>query len=314
MSTFDPQDERYLWDRSGPVDPEVEGLERVLEPYRLVAPRARRGMRRRRGVLVLAGVLAVSLVAVGVWWLGTLVGEASTSPSAYIVRGVDGRTRLAPGDWLSTEDGVRARIDVDAIGSVDLEPGARLRIDERGEARHLWFLERGALEARILASPRVFQVGTPAGLTVDLGCRYRLVVDGRGTSEVEVLTGQVSFEGASRRVYVPAGARMRASAARGPCSPVWTRAREGLLEEVERLQFEPDPDAEELRLVLDELDSLTLWHLLDGVSNELRQGAGERLATAIEPPAEALEAPFAETSEATRARWLERMPWYRSDP
>jgi hypothetical protein len=94
---------------------------------------------------------------------------------------------------------------------------------------------------------------------------------------------------------------------------VWTNARAGLLEEVERLELDPAPDAAELDRILDELDSLTLWHLLGGASKMLRQAAGERLAQESAPPPDALDVSFAELSERNRADWLERMPWHRSD-
>ena len=53
--------------------------------------------------------------------------------------------------------------------------------------------------------PQVFQVGTPAGWSIDLGCEYDLAVDDGGAALLEVRTGRVAFRAAGREVIVPRG-------------------------------------------------------------------------------------------------------------
>ncbi len=68
------------------------------------------------------------------------------------------------------------------------------RPDEHAPRHHRLRLERGALQALILAPPGQFHVETPAAVATDLGCAYRIAVDERGDSELRVTSGWVSLD------------------------------------------------------------------------------------------------------------------------
>jgi hypothetical protein len=276
----------------------------------------------RRAALAAAAALLLSASA-----LLALLGRGSGSRDerpGYAVSGLDGVARLAVGSWLETGAGERARLEIadtaGRLGTVVLDPGARLRLDERSPERHRLFLERGGIAATILATPGVFQVDTPAGLSVDLGCVYRLEVEGALT-RVAVSTGMVAFESHGRRVLVPAGARCRALAGRGPGVPVWAEA-EALLERLEALEGAHDPPESEVRATLDLLaersgregSSLSLWHLLAAASEPVRAAAFDRLAGLVPPPARkgGRAALVAGRDPELRDAWLQSMPWYRA--
>jgi hypothetical protein len=315
----------YLWDPSAPRTDELVRMEELLrrfrhvpgEPARDPAPlaRGRELLRGARRALPAAWALAAGLLVALCAWLW--IAHGSSDAAGYRVEGLDGVTRLSVGRWLETPDGALVRLAIDDLGMVEVEPQARLIVEERGRALHRLFLERGALEARISAPPRLFQVGTPAGLSVDLGCRYRLAVDAAGRTDMRVTLGQVSFETDGRRAYVPAGARCRSVRDRGPSSAVWSASTPELLDAVEALDFaaSAEPAAIERVVRHADVDSLTLWHLLGARSPEVRAAAWKRLAELVPAPADvSLDQALALEHEGFArvcAGWLERMPWYR---
>jgi len=209
----------YLWDGSGTPDPDAVRLERLLARYRY-RPGEERLARTEparsplRLVVSLVGALAAGLL---LWF-----GFGGAELDGYRVIGIDDVSVARVGDWLTAGDGV-AELEIGDLGSVQLEPGTRLRVDDTGKQHHGLFLEKGAIHAEIsaLAAPRAFQVGSPAGLTIDLGCEYSLEVMENGDTELAVQTGQVSFAFNGREVYVPASAACRSQVGRGPTPPMF---------------------------------------------------------------------------------------------
>jgi hypothetical protein len=292
--------ENYLWDRSGEPDPEIERIEKALAPFRWrPVPAARAAsVRSWRPLAIAAGVLLA--VAIGAFaWLGR-GGVEREAEGGYFVESLAGSVRIAdPGSSKSREGsgpvrvgeavecgpGARARLRVGPIGSVALEEESRLRVEREAEEEFRLFLERGTLTASIFAAPRVFQVGTPSGIVVDLGCVYQASVRPDGGTSLEVLTGRVSFETEGRKVYVPAGAACRAWPGRGPGTPVWKDAPADFREAVERVDVEAEEDALALVLATERPeDSLTLWHLVSHEAAAVRAGAFDHLAALAPPP------------------------------
>lgn len=266
----------YLWDRSGPEDPEVLRLEGLLGRYRHRAPR------RRRALLWGAAAASVALVAASLL-LVALLGGAGPSPespkASWEVTWLEGHgdSRIEVGGWLETDDAARARVKVADIGRVDLAPNSRVRLVATGEDEHRLDLRRGKLHALVYAPPRLFLVDTPAATAVDLGCAYTLEVDEGGTGLLRVDSGHVELLGRDGRTsYVPRGASCRISRG-GPGVPWFEGAAEGLL----------DPAGEALAPALAAAlprDALTLWHLIARVDEARRGAVLERLAEIAPPP------------------------------
>ena len=200
------------------------------------------------------------------------LGIAADNPGAFA------------GEWSGGGDRIDCHSPIDGrkLGSVTLEPGTRLRVRRIAEHRHALALDEGELHARILAPARVFQVDTPAGEAVDLGCAYRLRVAPDGSSELSVLEGRVAFEYDGRSVFVPAGASCASVPGRGPDAPRFRDAPRKLVALLERLEFEPDPEPAAVRALVELVerreDALTLFHLLDARSPLLRKAALDRIA------------------------------------
>jgi hypothetical protein len=320
----------YLWDKSGPPDSEIVALESALASRRWsgrlpesVESQARPRGPRERGLRLLPRALAASLLAaaaVGIgisMWQGLQAPRArdattqdalAGAPSPYSIESTGASYRiedarpgdgaLVPGSRLVTQaDSVRLRVG--PIGSVTVEPQTRIRIEDpagasAGAGEYLLWLERGTISATIFAAPRLFQLGTPSGIAVDMGCAYTASVDEAGVTRLAVTTGQVSFETPQRKVLVPAGASARAWPGRGPGTPVWDDAPPEYREAVERLDEAsasggggPDATAALASVLATERseDSLSLWHLLDDdLDGALRAQVYTRLATLAPPP------------------------------
>jgi hypothetical protein len=238
----------YLWDKSGEAEPEVARLEGVLRElrYRPGGPERRRMLWRVGGL-----VAAACLVLVLLW--------PKERASTWQLAG----KALYAGDVV--EGG---RLNSAVVGSLDLEPGSRLRL----KGGNHFALERGVMHALVWAAPKEFVVDTPAAKVIDLGCRYTLRVGEEGDGVLQVETGWVAFQNGGQEAFIPAGAVCRTRVGKGPGTPVYADASEGLKRAV--LEWDGG-DLGALARVLQEArqrDGITLWHLLgrtDAAGREL---------------------------------------------
>src|SRR5262245_2427086 len=195
--------DEYLWDRSGPPDPDVERLERMLgrlrstPPVPQLPPRAT-GVRTARYVAPLLTAAAVIALMIGSTWRSTrggsfevarLDGEPRIESTA-----LSGAGRIAVGQTLVTNAASRARVSVSTIGNVTIDPNSRLRLVDTRDGRHQLALDRGTLHASITAPPGQLIVDTPSARATDLGCEYTLHVDEGGTGVIGVTAGWVPFD------------------------------------------------------------------------------------------------------------------------
>ena len=297
----------YLWDRSGPPDPDVERLERMLGQFRhqprpidwstLAGPPRGVGHDRavRRYVPILATAAAVMIVLSGGWWIGRQtaphweVARLEGAPRANGSTVVDGQ-RLSRGAWVETDAISRARIAVGRIGEVDVDPNTRLRIIESRARDQRMALQRGTIHARIWAPPRIFAVETPSAVAVDLGCIYSLSVDEAGDSVLRVQAGWVGFEYDGRESFVPENAMCVTRRGHGPGTPHYSDAPGALKEALGRLDFEKLAAGDRsgaLASVLEharKADAFTLWHLLARVTPDERDRVFDRMAMLVPPP------------------------------
>ncbi len=301
----------YLWDRSGKPDPEVLRLERLLSGLRYDQPipsfpemEQDSGSRELRNrlftvafwlwripILELAS-LAV-LILVGVWIcveregydVLRLAGSPEVEGTHLVSTG-----RLEVGQKLETDAFSRARIQVGSIGKVDIGPNSRVTLIQAQLPEHRITLERGTLQATILAPPRSFRVDTPSAQAVDLGCSYTLQVDDVGAGLLHVDSGWVAFEIQGRESFVPAGAECLTRPGSGPGTPYQEDSSPSFRAALEVVDFDPTPGpAREYALTTlisgaRKEDSLTLWHLLARGDGTERARVYQRLAALSPPP------------------------------
>jgi hypothetical protein len=281
----------YLWDGSGPPDPDVERLEQLLGRLRSTAPAPdvaasvrpapdRIFIRTRwdsaRFLVPMLAAAASIIVMIGVTWQTTrgtrsweverMAGQPRIGSAPLAATG-----RLAVGDTLVTDASSRARLDVSTIGQATIDTDSRVRLVDTREGHHQLALERGTLHAFISAPPGQFVVDTPSATATDLGCVYTLHVDEDGTGTLSVTAGWVAFEFNGRESFVPAGASSRTDPRVGPGTPSYDDADQRFRHE---LEFVDDGGGQKmyesgLGYVLEHArrrDAMTLWHLIARVS------------------------------------------------
>lgn len=295
--------DNYLWDRSGPRDPDIERLEAVLGTLRSSPPPPAWPDRpalihdhRGWSVTYLAAA-AVLVIACGLslWSLTRPV-----APSWPVVR-VEGTplvgstpvtdgARLAIGQWLETDARSRATLAVGDIGRLDIDPGSRVQLVTTTAGHHRLALPRGTVHAFIWAPPRQFFIDTPSSTAVDLGCAYTLTVAADGSGMIEVTAGWVALEHDGREALIPAGAFCATRRGLGPGTPYVGDAPDALRAALDTLDGGGTDEPARLD-ALDRLlqvarpsDAFTVWHLLSRVLPGERDRVFDALARLVPPP------------------------------
>jgi hypothetical protein len=294
MSEFD---NGYLWDKSGPVDPEIERLESLLEPHRckgappLPFPAPRRSLHAwmawgavAAGVVIAVSWFVMRQASAETWTIAVLSGEARVGTLP-----VSGSTRLLTGQVFETEAGAQASIRMPR-GRLEVEPNTALRLVESERNQQRVSLLRGTIRARVMAPPRVFIVDTPSAVATDLGCAYTLHVDPSGDGMVRVTHGWVEFDWKGREALVPTGAMAVTRAGAGPGTPFFEDSSEAFRAALSRYDFPVDAmeRARALASVLTAASSHDAVSLLNLVRNAPAGDRGavyDTLAKLVPPPA-----------------------------
>jgi hypothetical protein len=311
----------YLWDRRGTPDPDVEALERQLAMLRSSPPppdwsHVSVPTSSWRGAVWLAAAASVVLALTlslwfarprGSWTVTALAGEPTVS-----TRTMRGTERLEVGDWLETDARSRARLDVGAIGRVDVEPDTRVRLVNVARDDHRLSLARGTMHAFIWAPPGQFVVETPSSVAVDLGCAYTLQVAPDGSGVIDVTAGWVGFEWNGRESFIPADARCATRRGVGPGTPYYNDVSEAFRIALAAIDFEHAPDVKRAALArviasARPRDALTLWHLLSRVSVQDRAAVFDQLAELVQPPPGVTRDGILAGDRAMRERWWDAL-------
>lgn len=194
--------------------------------------------------------------------------------------------KLSVGQFLETDANSRAKIEVANIGNVEIAPNSRVQLVNSNKHEHRLSLERGILQAQILAPPRLFIVDTPSAVAVDLGCAYTLEVDAQGNSKLHVTSGFVALEKGERESIVPAGAIALTKKGKGIGTPFAEDSSAEFQNAVYKFDFE-NGGSEVLQTIIKEsnlYNSLTLWHLLSRVPKAERGTVFDALSKLVKPP------------------------------
>jgi hypothetical protein len=194
--------------------------------------------------------------------------------------------RFSEGELLETDSTSKARINLNKIGHVDIDPNSRVKVLSTKMTEQRFALERGKMSAQISAPPRIFFVDTPSAKAVDLGCAYTLEVDDNGRGLLHVTSGWVALEDKGRESRVPAGAACETRPQLGPGTPFFLSSTAPFQKALEKFDFEQG-GVEALKIVLAEAsqsDTLTLFNLLYRVRDAERASIYDRLASLVKPP------------------------------
>jgi hypothetical protein len=277
--------------------PAVDARLQVAAPGRAWTPRPH---------LALAAVCILLAAASAAYWLA---GRMPSPP--WTVTRADGSTaQLAPGTWVETGGGRPTRIVVGDIGTVDVEPGSRVRLGTSGPGEHRLVLERGTVSAEITAPPRMFILDTPVSTVVDLGCAYTESVDAGG-GRLRMTQGWAALEWKGRESLVPAGAVCRMRPDTGPGLPYFEDAPERVQRAADAFDA-GTAGADAVETMLDAArprDTLTLWHLFARVPLEQRGRVYDRMAALVEPPQTVAREKALALDPATLQVWREELAW-----
>jgi FecR protein len=277
--------EDYLWDKTGEPDPEIRHLENLLAPFGHKWDKTPvLSLPKRSRMPYMIAIAASLLVLGGVVW----IMWQKTRPAWQVatVSGTPSLKRLAKGESISTDAKSQARLNLNDVGEVDVEPNTKLSVLAIGPDEQRLALQRGAIHALIWAPPGQFIVNTPSAQTVDLGCQYTLKVDKDGVGLVEVSVGWVAFENDGRESFIPAGAACVTRPGKGPGIPYYQDASRELLDAIGR--FDADASQPAIGMILEAArphDAISLWHLLRRVQPDDRGRVYARLAQFITVPA-----------------------------
>ena len=215
------------------------------------------------------------------WQVTSLAGMPKIGGST-----INDEARIRVGEALVTDSSSRAEIIVGAIGHVEVAPDSRVRLVEADITEHRLALDRGKIEAKISAPPRLFFVDTPSAEAVDLGCAYTLEVDDEGRGFLHVTSGWVMLVLKGRESYVPIGAMCETRPVVGPGTPYFEDASAQFRDALAKFDFEGG-SIDALNIVLDESrdrDSFTLWHLIQRVDETTRGVVLDRMVALVGLP------------------------------
>lgn len=232
----------------------------------------------------------------GGWQVETLAGESFKS-------------LLAVGETLETDSFSRAKITVADIGNVEVAPNSRVKLVNTESTEHRLSLERGKLQARIAAPPRLFIVDTPSAVAVDLGCAYTLEVDKQGNSKLHVTSGYVALERDGRESIVPAGAIALTKKGKGLGTPYYEDVSLEFQKALYKFDFE-NGGSKSLKTIFDESckdSSLTLWHLLLRTKGADREQVFETLNKFVKLPAGATKEGILKLDKKMLELWQEEI-------
>jgi hypothetical protein len=278
--------------------------------------------------LVLASATAMLLVGLSAFWFYTRLDRPSWEVEVLAglprigTQVISKAGRLRIGEWLVTDQASSARINIGAIGQVEIEPNSQVQLVQARATEHRLALQRGKLTATISAPPRLFFVNTPSATAVDLGCMYTLEVDEGGQGTLRVIVGWVAFEHHHVESFVPEEAMCITRPELGPGTPYFEDAAPALQAALARFDVE-QASGEDRSAALEEVlrearerDGLTLWHLLSRTNTAERNRVFDRMAALIPPPSTVTREGILQGERVMLDAWWEKLElgspsWWR---
>ena len=281
-----------LWDRvQAELARPVPAPRRTLVPGRPVASRF---LAAAAMVVALLGGAAIGTLSgyrsPGRWEVSAVAGTPTVAGAPLV-----GDGELGSGEWLVTDAGSAARLEIGGIGVAEVRPDSRIRLERSGRIEHRLTLAQGSIHAFVDAPPRLFLVETPTALATDLGCAYTLEVDADGVTRIFVTSGWVELEKSGRASLVAAGLVAEVGIDGVPGTPYPHAISPGGRDALARLDAGSDARSD-LETAIAALypqglpaparapTTITLWHLIQRLDGALRARAFEALARVAPPP------------------------------
>jgi len=153
--------EDYLWDRSGEPDPDIERLENLLGPMGHKPGKLPEWNRTTRSRPLAAWAVAASVLLIaGAGWI--VWQKKQPAWQVAVVQGAPSITRLAKGQSFTTDAQSRARLNLNDVGEVQVEPNTTVSVVSIKPREQRLALDHGTIHALIWAPPGQFFVNTPS--------------------------------------------------------------------------------------------------------------------------------------------------------
>jgi len=304
----------YLWDRSGPIDPDVVALERGLgalkfdpaqHPLRLPARR-----RLRAAAWLTLAAAAVMAAGAGAFWWRLQWPDDHAWRLATTTSGMERVGTLAVGETIDLGNGTEASLSIARLGTARVHAGSTLRLRATSSRQHSLQLTKGTMDVSVWAPPARLVIGTPAGTVIDLGCVFSLTVDDAGVARVRVETGWVQLENKFGETLVPAGASSEMTSDAPPVVPVYDDATAAFRDAIRLIEAGATPKIDFALTLIDRdaraRDVPTLLLLALRSPQMPREALLARAALLVPPPA-----PVGKTLDLTDAaiwRWFDTLP------
>jgi hypothetical protein len=320
----------YLWDASGPSDPEVARLEQLLARYGLSRPLPPLPALERRWWEPLvwsrtfraatAGAIALLLFLIGPWAVRRVAFPRDSCDARCLVgtARINGRSLVGPellraGGLLETDGSSQAEVRIGLVGRVTVHPNSRMRLVEMRPGRYRMALERGKISARTLAPPFTFVVDTPGPTAYDVGCAFSLETDERGSGLLRVTSGWVQLELDERQILIPAGAASLLRPGGKLGTPYFVDASETFRSALARLDFEQQDTAArsdtlaELLAAARPRDVFSFQEMLRTASGDERRRVIDRGLELLPPPPGVTRAGLLRGDEAMMHAWRNQL-------
>jgi hypothetical protein len=304
----------YLWDRSGPIDPDVAALEQSLGALKFDPARrplrlpARRGLR-ATAWLALAAAAVVAAGAGAFWWRLQWPDDRAWRLSTT-TSGIEQVGTLAVGQTIDLGNATEASLSIARLGTARVHAGSAVRLRATSSRRHTLQLTKGTIDVSVWAPPSRVTIGTPAGTVIDLGCVFSITVDAAGVAHVRVDTGWVQLENKFGETLVPAGASSDMMPDVPPVVPVYDDATAQFRDAVRLIEIGGTPKIDFALSLIDRdaraRDVPTLLLLALRSPQMPREALLARAALLVPPPA-----PVGKTLDLTDAaiwRWFDTLP------
>lgn len=213
------------------------------------------------------------------WKVTDVIGEIKIGEN-YIKE--NGNIKI--GEWLETGNDNKAKIKVELIGELEIEPNSKVQLLNSEENEKRINLNKGKINATIWAPPKIFIVETPSATAIDLGCVYTLEVLEDSSTILEVISGWVALTDNGNDVIVPSGAVCKSIKNKGNGTPYYKDASELFINSLYKYDFE-NKSHELINIIISESrekDALSLWHLIFNSKQEDKELIVNRLIE-IEP-------------------------------
>lgn len=317
--------ERLLRDlpRARVADPEAmwRAIDSDLRLADAGRPRVSRLRRPVRSAWLAAAALLLAVVGGGMagvwrafappteWAVVPIAGSPSVAGRPLVDSGA-----LAVGEWLETNARSRAELALGRIGTAQLGPGSRIRLERAGLTEYRLTLERGSFHAVVSAPPRIFIVETPSVRATDLGCAYTLSVDSAGATRLRVIAGAVELRQNGAATVVPMGLVAEVEVGGRPGTPYPRELPPEARAALHRIDAGAPEDGDLDRLLgalhqptdhasFRRRSAVTLWHVVQRVAPEDRGRVYDRLIGLHPEPAGVTREGMLALDRQMIARW-----------